>query len=113
VEVGEDDIARRFPWYSQLIHEKLGSCHIAKRTARVMAFRVSVPLVMRSPELTARRRGANGRARTAASRTAASVASAGRRRRPPSPSSACSTSLARPGKGSGLHALHKKEGEKS
>jgi hypothetical protein len=43
VEVEEDDIARRFPWYSQLIHEKLGSCHIAKRTARVMAFRVSVP----------------------------------------------------------------------
>jgi hypothetical protein len=54
-----------------------------------------------------------GVGRTAASRTAASVAWAGRRGRPRSPSPACSTSLARPGKGSGSHALHKKEGGKS
>ena len=63
---------------------------------------------------------AAGRARAAASRTAASAAWAASRwrrrrlRRPPSPSSACSTSparpgtrrSARPGEGSGCHILH-------
>jgi hypothetical protein len=102
---------------SQLIHEKqLGFGHIAKLTARVTAFCVTVPTVTQSPELTARRHGATGRTRAVASSTAASVSSAGRcrRRRAPSLSSACSTSLARPGtrrsarpgEGSGSHCLH-------